>query len=215
MKKIGMFGGTYDPIHTGHIKIAKEAMEELKLDSIFFIPTGKSYFKDHVLGAEIRLNMLKEALKDYPEFQISECEIHRTGNTYTIDTIKYFKEEYPDAKLYFIMGMDSFRLFHKWKNYEDILDLSSIVIAPRMEMPSANTHDGIIDNLDVSDEDYLNDMINKHPDADIINLDMDLINISSTDLRDKLKSGDYKDIKKYIPKETLEYIIKEGIYRER
>ena len=215
MGKIGLFGGTYDPIHVGHIEIANKAMDELNLDTIYFIPTGKSYFKENVLSSDIRLNMVKSAIDSNDKFKLSDCEIKRTGNTYSIDTVKLFKKQFPDDELFFIMGMDSFRLFHKWKSYKDILELATLVVAPRTKTRSDNTQDGIIDNEDVEDDTYFEEMCLKNPDATILRLHMDKIDISSTDLRNILKNKEYDKARNYIPSKTLEYIIKEGIYNER
>ena len=215
MGKIGLFGGTYDPIHVGHIEIANKAMDELNLDTIYFIPTGKSYFKENVLSSDIRLNMVKSAIDSNDKFKISDCEIKRTGNTYSIDTVKLFRKQFPDDELFFIMGMDSFRLFHKWKSYKDILELATLVVAPRTKTRSDNTQDGIIDNEDVEDDTYFEEMCLNNPDAVILRLHMDKIDISSTDLRNILKNKEYDKARNYIPSKTLEYIIKEGIYNER
>lgn len=215
MGKIGLFGGTYDPIHVGHIEIANKAMDELNLDTIYFIPTGKSYFKENVLSSDIRLNMVKSAIDSNDKFKLSDCEIKRAGNTYSIDTVKFFKKQFPDDELFFIMGMDSFRLFHKWKSYKDILELATLVVAPRTKTRSDNTHEGIIDNEDVEDDTYFEEMCLNNPDAAILRLHMDKIDISSTDLRNILKKKEYDKARNYIPSKTLEYIIKEGIYNER
>ena len=215
MGKIGLFGGTYDPIHVGHIEIANKAMDELNLDTIYFIPTGKSYFKENVLSSDIRLHMVKSAIDSNDKFKLSDCEIKRTGNTYSIDTVKLFRKQFPDDELFFIMGMDSFRLFHKWKSYKDILELATLVVAPRTKTRSDNTQDGIIDNEDVEDDTYFEEMCLKNPDATILRLHMDKIDISSTDLRNMLKNKEYDKARNYIPSKTLEYIIKEGIYNER
>ena len=215
MGKIGLFGGTYDPIHVGHIEIANKAMEELNLDTIYFIPTGKSYFKENVLSSDISLNMVKSAIDSNDKFKLSDCEIKREGNTYSIDTVKFFKKQFPDDELFFIMGMDSFRLFHKWKSYKDILELATLVVAPRTKTRSDNTQDGIIDNEDVEDDTYFEEMCLNNPDAAILRLHMDKIDISSTDLRNILKNKEYDKARNYIPSKTLEYIIKEGIYNER
>ena len=215
MGKIGLFGGTYDPIHVGHIEIANKALDELNLDTIYFIPTGKSYFKENVLSSDIRLNMVKSAIDSNDKFKLSDCEIKRAGNTYSIDTVKFFRKQFPDDELFFIMGMDSFRLFHKWKSYKDILELATLVVAPRTKTRSDNTQEGIIDNEDVEDDTYFEEMCVNNPDATILRLHMDKIDISSTDLRNILKNKEYDKARNYIPSKTLEYIIKEGIYNER
>ena len=129
--KIGIMGGTFDPIHNGHLYIAKRAKKEFSLDKVIFIPTGVSYMKTGVSKAEHRYEMVRLAVKDNPDFEISDLEVFRGGNTYTFETIGELKKEYPDAKLYFIIGTDTLFMLEKWKNYEYIFDNVTILVADR------------------------------------------------------------------------------------
>ena len=106
--KIGILGGTFDPIHNGHLMIAKAAMQEYELFKIIFIPTGISYMKANVTHPFFRYEMVKRAIEDYPHYEISDIEIKRDGNTYTCDTIAYFKEKYPEAELYCFFKASAF-----------------------------------------------------------------------------------------------------------
>ena len=131
--RIGILGGTFDPIHYGHLMIAKEAMAEYELSKVFLIPTGVSYMKTGVTDSYFRYEMTKLAAEDIPGFVVSDVEIRREGNTYTCDTIQYYKEQYPDAKIYFIIGTDSLFSIEKWRNSQYIFENCTILCATRVE----------------------------------------------------------------------------------
>lgn len=129
--RIGLFGGSFNPIHKGHIKIAKLALENLKLDKIIFIPCQKNPFKkkmDYVDG-KMRLEMIKLVLEE--NMEVSNLEISRQGLSYTIDTIKYFKNLYKDSELFLIIGSDNLQRLHKWKNIDEISKLVKISVFKR------------------------------------------------------------------------------------
>ena len=129
--KIGIMGGTFDPIHNGHLYIAKRAKKEFSLDKVLFIPTGVSYMKTGVSKAEHRYEMVRLAIKDYPDFEISDLEVFRGGNTYTFETLEELKKIYPGAKLYFIIGTDTLFMLEKWRNFESIFANATILVADR------------------------------------------------------------------------------------
>ena len=131
--KIGILGGTFDPIHNGHLMIAKEAMQEYGLSKVYLIPTGISYMKEGVTDSYFRYEMTKLAAYETEAFIASDVEIKRDGNTYTCDTIQYFKETHPDSKLYFIIGTDSLFSIEKWRNVDYIFKNCTILCATRVE----------------------------------------------------------------------------------
>ena len=135
MIKIGIFGGSFDPIHRSHIRVIEEALRQLQLDKILVIPTANNPWKDSV-GAtkKQRLQMLEIALQRYRNVEICRYEIDQNGNdkNYTIDTINHLKTIYPKEQLYFIMGMDQASLFHKWKDAKKISELVSLVVFERI-----------------------------------------------------------------------------------
>ncbi|MBR3832614.1 MAG: nicotinate-nucleotide adenylyltransferase [Mycoplasmataceae bacterium] len=129
--KIGLFGGSFNPIHKGHIKIAKLALENLKLDKIIFIPCQKNPFKkkmDYVDG-KMRLEMIELVLEK--NMEVSNLEISRQGLSYTIDTVKYFKNLYKDSELFLIIGSDNLQRLHKWKDIDEIAKLTKISVFKR------------------------------------------------------------------------------------
>jgi nicotinate-nucleotide adenylyltransferase len=134
VKRIGIFGGSFNPIHTAHLIIAELAREELFLDKVIFVPTNITPLKpkSSVIDPRHRLNMVKLAIRGNRAFGISDIEIRRGGISYTIDTISYFKKRFPNAEIFLIMGMDSLRDFKKWKDVQRLRKLCKIAVAGRV-----------------------------------------------------------------------------------
>lgn len=132
-QKIGVMGGTFDPIHYGHLLIAENAYEQFQLDKVIFMPTGHSPHKNEkqVLGAKERIDMIKLAIKDNPHFSCSNYEVLKEDVSYTYLTLQEIHQQCPDYELYFIMGADSLAYFSSWQNPEKISDLSTILVAVR------------------------------------------------------------------------------------
>ncbi len=133
-KHIGLFGGSFDPVHTGHTRTIKSVAEQLSLDQVCFIPAARSPFKDKSTVKDTdRITMLTLALEPYPNFKIDQREINQSGTSYTIDTLNSIHAEQPDAQLYFIIGMDAWQGFERWKQWQDITALCHIVVMTRPE----------------------------------------------------------------------------------
>ncbi len=135
MASIGIMGGTFNPIHLGHTEIAKAAYEQYHLDEIWFMPNHIPAYKseDSIVSGEERLEMVRLAIIDIPYCKASDFELKREGNTYTIDTLKLLKEQYPQHTFYFIMGADSLFYFDKWRSYDEIPNYAVLLVAPRDE----------------------------------------------------------------------------------
>lgn len=131
--RIAIFGGSFDPVHKGHITLAKSALKELKLDKIFFVPAKKSPLKNHhpFLKSAIRLKMLKHALKGERRFKISTFELKSSRPSFAIKTVQYFHRKFPKSDLYFLMGSDALKDFKKWKKWKNILRLSALIVGVR------------------------------------------------------------------------------------
>ncbi|ACF07110.1 Phosphopantetheine adenylyltransferase (Pantetheine-phosphate adenylyltransferase) (PPAT)(Dephospho-CoA pyrophosphorylase) [Metamycoplasma arthritidis] len=129
--KIGIFGGSFNPIHKGHILVAKEAIELLNLDCLYFVPAYQNPFrkKDEYVSGEHRINMIKMVLEN--KMQVCDFEIKRQYKSYTIDTINYFLSKFKDAELYLIVGSDNVNKLNKWKDIDDIAKKAKIVIFNR------------------------------------------------------------------------------------
>ena len=132
--KIGIMGGTFDPIHNGHIMLGRQAYEEYDLDCIWYMPSRiPPHKKDHTItAAKDRLAMTVAAIAPYPYFKLSDFELRRTGrNTYTADTLRLLKEEYPDVEFFFIAGADSIMDIEKWYHPEYVLPAVTFLAAAR------------------------------------------------------------------------------------
>jgi nicotinate-nucleotide adenylyltransferase len=194
--KIGFFGGTFNPIHYGHLKNALLAKEQLKLNKVIFIPDKLPVHKsmEDLLSAENRYCMLLKAVSKIEDFEVSRIEIDREEPSYTIITIQTLSEIYPQCELFMIIGADSFNEIDTWKDYTRIIESVTVVVLKRKTDPilRADMTDmvGIISKLEIIDNDY--------------------IDISSTELREKLKQN--KSVYDMIPDTVIEYIIEKRLY---
>jgi nicotinate-nucleotide adenylyltransferase len=133
MNRIALFGGSFDPVHNGHLLVATAAMEELSLDRLFFIPAAQSPFKPETkpAPAELRLRMLRSALAGQPHYEIDEQEIERGGTSYTIDTIRGYTVRFPKARLFYLIGADHIPQLHAWRAADELATLIEFVAIPR------------------------------------------------------------------------------------
>lgn len=132
--RIGIFGGTFDPIHNGHLTIAQTALNELPIDKVLFVPAGSPPHKvdQHISAAPARVALVKLAIAGNPAFDISEIEIQRRGPSYTVDTVNELASMYPSpAKLFLIIGADNLVHFEKWRSPEEILAKATLAVYPR------------------------------------------------------------------------------------
>jgi len=199
MKKVGIMGGTFNPIHNGHLFLAEHAYDQAGLDYVMFMPTMNPPHKPEaiVISAEHRLNMVKLAIKNNPHFVLSDMELNRPGLTYTSDTLKILKEKEPDTEFYFIVGADSLMMMPTWKDPQTVFSLSTVVVGGR--------------------EDYMKDRLmeqasylKKTYKGTIIFLEMPNIEISSEYIRERVAEN--KTIRYYVPEEVLEYIKLHNLY---
>ncbi len=133
MEKIGLFGGSFDPVHLGHLLVALAACEELKLNRLYFIPAAQSPFKPESKPAPARerVKMLRLALAGYTNYEIDEQEVQRGGVSYTIDTVSDYVRRYPQGQLYYLIGADHVPALPKWRSAEQLAKLVEFVVIPR------------------------------------------------------------------------------------
>ncbi len=130
--RIGLFGGTFDPIHNDHLRIARVFADELSLQSVIFLPAGDPYHKNQPrTPAAHRLAMVAEACMADARFAVSDCDMVRQGATYTYDTVQIFRQHFTDAQLWFLLGMDSLLQLHTWHRWRDLVRQTHIAVAPR------------------------------------------------------------------------------------
>jgi len=132
MRPIGLFGGTFDPIHYGHLRTAFELWQSLKLTEVRFLPTGNPPHREQTLApAELRLHMVRAAVADQPAFIVDDREMRRTGLSYSVDTLTELRTELPDRSLCLMLGMDAFLGLPNWHRWRELLDLAHVVVAHR------------------------------------------------------------------------------------
>lgn len=207
-QKIGILGGTFDPIHNGHLMIAREAMKEYGLSKVFLIPTGVSYMKTGVTDSYFRYEMTKLAAQENPGFVVSDIEIKREGNTYTCDTIQYFREEYPNTHIFFIIGTDSLFSIEKWRNSQYIFDNCSILCATRIS-------DDTEEQTEEAENEKANEL-NEQYNADISFIHCSPMDVSSTAIR-KYRKRHANICPDFLPlpQAVAEYIYRHDLYDER
>lgn len=200
-KKVGIFGGTFNPVHTAHLIIAETAREEAGLDDVLFVPSGCSYLKNisEILPARERVNMTGLAIEDNPHFALSTIEIDRGGNSYTCDTLTELKERYPEQEYYLIVGADNLFTMEQWKDAEAVFQNAKILAAVRGDR-KRDDMEGKIAQLK---EKY---------GADISLLDVRHLDISSSMIRKRVAEG--RSIRYIVPDKVREYILKNHLYEE-
>lgn len=196
--KIGILGGTFDPIHNGHIKIAREVKDRLGLRRILFIPAGKPWQKAErrVTPAQHRVKMVELAINGVPYFEVSLIEVERPGSTYTVDTLKELRRIYDGTELYFILGWDALLGAPYWKEPEKIINLCYVVAVPRPRItpPDPVELDRIVPGIAKR----------------LITLDAPQIDISSSDIRERIAAG--MPLGHMLPERVAEYIKKNNLY---
>lgn len=200
-KRVGILGGTFDPIHLGHLIIGENAYSQCNLENVLVMPSGKPPHKDSSdISNEIdRSTMVKLSIAGNNHFSYSGFELERNGYIYTSDTLQLMTKEHPDTKYFFILGEDSIDYIEKWHEPEIIMQLCTIVVAHRN-----NGSDKVLD-------DKINHLRNVY-NADIIKIKVPRIEISSTDIRNRVNNG--SSIKYLVVSEVENYIYKNNLYKE-
>jgi nicotinate-nucleotide adenylyltransferase len=217
-KKIGLLGGTFDPVHNGHLAVANHVIQALKLDSIWFIPASLPPHKDgHGDGREIssfthRIAMLERAISRYPSYVISDIEAKRSAPSYSIDTINILLQQRGEhADLYFIIGADAFLEIDTWKRHKKLPTLVNFVVISRPGYPPDSVGEAIRHNF----TDYIYDPSNetwssKHSKGIFILQHMKPVPVSSTEIRKKVGRGE--DIAGLVPQAVEDYIKRQNLY---
>ena len=191
-KQIGLFFGSFNPIHIGHLIIANHLVEHSAMNELWFVVTPQNPFKEKqsLLDNPLRLEMVNLAIESYPKLRASNIEFHLPQPNYTVNTLAYLEEKYPNTNFALIMGEDNLKSFHKWKNYEHILANYPIYVYPRIS------------------EGTVPEALTEHP--HITRVPAPIIEVSATFIRKELKSG--HNIRPLLPEKVWQYIDKLGLY---
>jgi nicotinate-nucleotide adenylyltransferase len=185
-------GGTFDPIHHGHLVAASEVAQSFALDEVVFVPTGEPWQKTRVSPSEHRYLMTVIATASNPQFTVSRVDIDRSGPTYTIDTLRDLKRQRPDAELFFITGADAIAQILSWRDHHELWDLAHFVAVSR---PGH-----VLDTAGL-------------PTDDVSQLQIPALAISSTDCRDRVRRG--HPVWYLVPDGVVQYIAKHHLYRSK
>ena len=192
MKKTGLFFGSFNPIHIGHLILANYILEHSDMDELWFVVSPQNPFKEKksLLKDHNRLDMVQLAVKNYPKMRASNVEFSLPTPSYTIDTLTYLKEKYPDHSFSLIMGEDNLAGLKKWKNAELLVQNHHIIVYPRL--------------FDAKNSDYL-----QHENISMIKAPV--IELSATEIRTMIKEG--KNVRPMLPPEVFEYLDGSNFYR--
>lgn len=197
---IGIYGGSFDPIHLGHLKTAAAITKELSLKKCYLMPCSQPAIKKNLYFSDKqRLAMLKLALADYQQLSLNDSEMKQGGKSYTIQTLKRLKDENINATLCLIIGIDNFNTFKKWKNWQDFYKFTHIIVLRRPNYECDKNYN--IDNfIKVTD----NKLLKEQKNGLLYFANTPLIDTSSSDIRYKIKKGD--NLQKYLPEKIINYI---------
>lgn len=201
IKRLGIFGGTFDPIHMGHLLVAEMARQECDLDKVLFIPAANPPHKSdkHVSPPNYRFEMTELAIKSNPYFQISDIELKRQGKSYTIDTLKDLRKIYSEeCEFWMIVGGDSFRELDTWRNAKELIKLCNFAVYMRPHVS--------IDTCKIQAK-----KIHGQANSRVLFVEAPMIDISSTDIRDRVAQG--KSIRYMVPDAVRKYIIEKRLFK--
>ena len=187
-QKIGILGGTFDPIHIGHLLLAQTAKIELGLDKVFFVPTKSPPHKKRldIIDKELRYDMIKKAIANNPDFKCSRYELDKSGVSYSIETVRYFSARFPKSEIYFISGSDAGSEFKTWKNVSELIKLCKCVVARRPKYETTDFPQGVK---------YLKGFF---------------LNLSSSEIRKRLKKGE--SVRYLVPSKVYAFIENRKLY---
>jgi nicotinate-nucleotide adenylyltransferase len=218
--KIGIFGGTFNPIHYGHLRAAEEVREKVNLDKILFVPAGNPPLKtEDIADIEDRYEMAKLAVADNRCFELSDIECRLSGKSYTVNTIEGLRRAHTESEFYLILGIDAFLDMPNWWQPDLLITLAHFIVISRPDFrfadlkksPYLKTKESTLKDMDnVTAGKYT---VNLKSNRDVILLNLTHIDISSTEIRRLIKQN--KSIKYLLPPEVQSYIIRNGLFKNK
>lgn len=204
LRRVGLMGGTFDPIHNAHLSLAECALKSLRLDEIWFLPAAVPYLDKHAVSSFVdRLRMTELAVVGRKNFRVSGIEGERAGNTYTADTLRILKKRFPHTEFHFILGADQLFSLESWHEIEVIFQLAVLTAAEREQSGPAD-HGGFRDRIQ-----YLKE----HYNARIEMLSFPEMDISSTEIRRRAAAGE--DLQGLVPEAVRDYILDNKLYQTK
>ena len=191
--RIGVFGGTFDPPHVGHLLMATDAREALKLDRLIFVPAGAQPFKvdtPPIASGQDRLEMVRLAVADDANYVVDDAEINRKGLSFTVDTLEHLASRHAGSELFFLLGQDALAGFPKWRNPDRILELATLAVVTRSGAPGV----GELRSAE-----------------GLVRVSTRQVDVSSTEIRERRRAG--KSIKGFVPESVERFIDVRGLYR--
>lgn len=209
MSPIGIFGGTFDPVHYGHLRTAFEMLQALRFGEVRFVPSGDPPHRGETYApAPLRLEMVRAATANEPSFVVDDCEVQRQGPSYTVDTLAAMRQEQADTPMGLILGMDAFLGLTTWHRWDEILDYAHIVVAHR---PGWRAPDiGPLGEMISEHGTHRIDHLHKQRDSLIYIHAVTQLEISSTEIRDLVGAG--RDPRFLMPDVVRDLIVKSGCY---
>ena len=217
-RRVGLFGGTFDPPHNAHVSVARDVTDALRLDRVLWIPVGEPPHKDawEPSAASSRLAMVRAAASADHRFEVSAIEVERSGPSYTVDTVRALRAQLGDADLFLIIGVDQYRAFDAWRDPAGILEHACLAVMDRvgesarsvcpevLTVSERHARDGSPgpDEIEVSAG---------PPVTRVVFAPVERIDLSSTEIRKRVRAGD--DVSRLVPAPVLEIIEREGLYR--
>lgn len=191
-RRIGLFGGTFDPVHVAHLALAREALAALQLDEVRWVPAGQPWQKARALTpAAHREAMVRLAIEGEPRFVLDRIELERTGPSYTLDTVRELQAREPGAEWFLLIGADQYAGLHTWRGWEDLLDRVVLAVAARPE-PLPPVAAAVVQRPHRS-------------------VPLTMMDVSSTEIRRRVAAGE--DFSELVPPAVARYIDREGLYR--
>lgn len=213
--RTGIFGGTFNPIHLGHLRLAEMARERCALDQILFLPAADPPHKAVAGEASFahRMAMVAAAIADHPAFALSDLEGQRPGKSYSVETLEILRKNHPDDELYFLVGMDSFRDIASWHDYRRLFTLAHLVVVPRPGVAFPRTPEQMVPVAMAGEfcYDAAQQWLLHQSGMRVIPLADDCLDISSTSIRQYLAAG--RSVRYLLPSAVTDYISIHGLYR--
>jgi nicotinate-nucleotide adenylyltransferase len=209
-RRIGVMGGSFNPVHYGHLRVASDVKQQLELDHMFLMPAAQSPLKvQHSVSARHRVAMLELAIEAFPELELDLREVNRAGRSFTVDSLSALRREFGrEAMLYFVIGDDCLASLNQWRRWRDIVSFANLIIAKRPG-PFPPPEDEVAEWLESTQVDC--DIAGSMPSGGVARVDCALLDISSTQLRIGLEGHD--TLNQVIPEPVIEYIKHHGLYR--